>query len=217
MYNRLQTTVLVTLDEAWQDGYKRQMGVYIWLLRKQGFEVEDRGFFLYCNGQDAASFEQRLNFSVSLLPYTGDCHWIEPTLLDLKACLMADNVPPAPHDCEFCGYIAANQGFSAGPTRKTVKVRRATVGSNRHPADEMHDVRERIAEFEERKDELRETLIAATEAGRVGEEWIAHVSEQHKKTIDREALTEHFGAEALQPFMRESVATMVRLKAAHTG
>ena len=104
----------VTLDEAWQDGYKRQMGVYIWLLRKQGFEVEDRGFFLYCNGQDAESFEQRLNFSVSLLPYTGDCDWIEPTLLDLKACLMADDVPPAPHDCEFCGYIAASQGFPAG-------------------------------------------------------------------------------------------------------
>ena len=124
----------VTLDEAWQDGYKRQMGVYIWLLRKQGFEVEDRGFFLYCNGQDAESFEQRLNFSVSLLPYTGD--WIEPTLLDLKASLMADDVPPAPHDCEFCGYIAANQGFPASSTRKPAKVRRAMVGSNRHPADE---------------------------------------------------------------------------------
>jgi hypothetical protein len=96
-------------------------------------------------------------------------------------------------------------------------VRRATVGSNRHPADAMHDVRERIAEFEERKDELREILIAATEAERVGEEWIAHVSEQHRKALDREALTEHFGAEALQPFMRESVATMVTLKAVHTG
>jgi len=206
----------VTLDEAWQDGYKRQMGVYIWLLRKQGFEVEDRGFFLYCNGQDAESFEQRLNFSVSLLPYTGDCDWIEPTLLDLKACLMADDVPPAPHDCEFCGYIAANQGFPAGSMRKA-KVRRATVGSNRHPADEMGEVRERIAEFEEREAELREILIAATEAERVGEEWIAHVSEQHRKLLDREALTEHFGAEALQPFMHESVATVLRLKDAHTG
>ena len=184
----------VTLNEAWQDGYKRQMGVYIWLLRKQGFEVEDRGFFLYCNGQDAESFGQRLNFSVSLLPYTGDCDWIEPTLVDLKACLMADDIPPAPHDCEFCGYIAA-----------------------RHPADEMHDVRERIAEFEEREADLREILIDATEAERVGEDWIAHVSEQHRKTLDREALTEHFGAEALQPFMRESVATVLKLKDAHTG
>jgi hypothetical protein len=100
--------------------------------------------------------------------------------------------------------------------RKSAKVRRATVGSNRHPADEMHDVRERIAEFEEREAELREILIAATEAERVGEDWIAHVSEQHRKTLDREALTEHFGAEVLQQFMRESVATVLRLKDAHT-
>jgi hypothetical protein len=54
------------------------------------------------------------------------------------------------------------------------------------------------------KHELREILIAATEAERVGEEWIAHVSEQHRKTLDREALMEHFGAEALQPFWRET-------------
>jgi hypothetical protein len=64
---------------------------------------------------------------------------------------------------------------------------------------------------------LRKILIAATEAERVGEEWIAHVSEQHKKLLDREALTEHFGAEALQPFMRDSVATVLQLKDAHTG
>jgi hypothetical protein len=79
------------------------------------------------------------------------------------------------------------------------------------------EVRERIVEFKEREAELREILIAATEAKRVGEEWIAHVSEQHKKLLDREALTEHFGAEALQPFMRESVATVLKLKDAHTG
>jgi hypothetical protein len=96
-------------------------------------------------------------------------------------------------------------------------VRRATVGSNRHPADELGDVRERIAEFKEREAGLREILIAATDGERVGQEWIAHVSEQHRKVLDREALTEHFGAEALQPFMRASVATLLTLKDAHTG
>ena len=128
-----------------------------------------------------------------------------------------DDIPPAPHDCEFCGYIAANQGFPAGSPRKPAKVRPATVGPNRHPADELGDVRERIAEFKEREAELREILIAATDAERIGDEWIAHVSEQHKRLLDREALTEHFGAEALQPFMRESVVTMLKLKDACTG
>jgi len=47
--------------------------------------------------------------------------------------------------------------------------------------------------------------------------WAERDSEQHKKTLDPKALKEHFGAEALQPFMRESVATMLQLKDAHTG
>ena|SRR5262245_2058895 len=78
---------------------------------------------------------------------------------------------------------------------------RVRLSSRGHPADEMGDVRERIAEFTEREGELREILIAATEAERVGEEWIAQFSEQ----------------QVLQPFMRERVATVLKLKDAHTG
>jgi CRISPR/Cas system-associated exonuclease Cas4 (RecB family) len=207
----------ITLDDDWKVSYKRQMEVYTWLLRKQGLAVDDRGFFLYANGADADTFDGKIGFSISLLPYSGNTDWIEPTLLDIKTCLMAPSAPAAPYDCEFCGYIAASQGFPAGSTRKPTKLRRAKVGSNRHPADEMADVRERIAEFQEREAELREILIAATEAERVGEEWIALFSEQHRKLLCREALTDHFGAEALQPFMRESVATVLKLKDAHTG
>jgi PD-(D/E)XK nuclease superfamily protein len=32
----------VTLNDDWKIGYKRQMEIYTWLLRKQGFGVEDR-------------------------------------------------------------------------------------------------------------------------------------------------------------------------------
>ena len=35
------------LDKAWQDGYKRQMEIYQWLLRKNGFKVSDTGYFVY--------------------------------------------------------------------------------------------------------------------------------------------------------------------------
>jgi hypothetical protein len=186
------------------------MGVYIWLLRKQGFEVEDRGFFLYCNGQDAESFDQRLNFSVSLLPYTGDCDWIEPTLLDLKACLMADDVPPAPHDCEFCGYIAATHKVENGRVATPASPRRPI--SNRHPADQIADVREQIRALKKQETDLRKILINATELDRVGDDWIAKVSVQKKRLLDHEAMENHFGADTLQPFMRESVATVLKLR-----
>jgi RecB family exonuclease len=41
----------VNLDAEWQDGYKRQMEVYQWLFRKNGFKVSDTGYFVYCNGK----------------------------------------------------------------------------------------------------------------------------------------------------------------------
>lgn len=104
----------VTLDDEWKITYKRQMEIYIWLLRWQGFAVSDRGFFLYANGQDAEAFNHRLHFEVSLLPYTGNSDWIEPKLAELKACLLSDDVPPVTDDCEFCGYVAANAWFNAG-------------------------------------------------------------------------------------------------------
>jgi hypothetical protein len=42
------------------------------------------------------------------------------------------------------------------------------------------------------------------------------VSEQKKRLLDREALKNHFGADTLQPFMRESVATVLKLIDRHT-
>ena len=54
------TLDVVTPDDEWKNTYKRQMEVYMWLLRKQGFDVEDRGFFLYANGRKGEGFEQKI-------------------------------------------------------------------------------------------------------------------------------------------------------------
>lgn len=98
----------VNLDAEWQMGYKRQMEVYQWLLRRLGFEVSNTGYFVYCNGKaDAEAFDGKVEFDVSLLPYEGDDSWVEGTLMKLKECLDLPK-PPAPSaDCEFCGYARA--------------------------------------------------------------------------------------------------------------
>ena len=43
----------VNIDADWQISYKNQMEFYQWLLRKNGFEVDDQGWFVYCNGDDS--------------------------------------------------------------------------------------------------------------------------------------------------------------------
>ena len=97
----------VTIDADWQMAYKRQMEVYQWLVRQQGLTVSDTGYFVYCNGQDAEAFDGRIEFVVKLLPYTGSDYWIEDVLVDLKRCLLSDEIPNKPPDCEFCGYAFA--------------------------------------------------------------------------------------------------------------
>lgn len=97
-----------TLDAPWQIGYKRQAEIYQWLFERNGFDVEPVAYFVYCNGQtDREAFDARLEFDVTVLPYTGDWSWVDGAMHGIKACLMSDNVPPAAESCDWCAYRAA--------------------------------------------------------------------------------------------------------------
>jgi len=79
---------ITALDQDWQDGYKRQMEVYQWLLRQNGYPVSKTGYFVYCNGQkDRAAFDGKLDFEVTLIAYQGDDRWVEPTIFEIHKCL----------------------------------------------------------------------------------------------------------------------------------
>ena len=98
----------VNLDADWQIGYKRQMEVYQWLFRQNGFQVTPTGYFVYCNGQtDRAAFDAKLEFEIKLIPYIGNTKWIEPALLKMKQCLISATLPPPGSDCDFCRYREA--------------------------------------------------------------------------------------------------------------
>ena len=95
----------VNLDAEWQDGYKRQMEIYQWLFRKNGFEVSETGYFVYCNGKtDRVAFDGKLEFDIKLIPYKGKTEWIEPTIKKIYECLNSKEIPTASPDCDFCNY-----------------------------------------------------------------------------------------------------------------
>ena len=93
------------LDKDWHDGYKRQMEVYQWLLRQRGFPVSDTGYFVYANAsKDREAFDGKLEFEVTLIPYTGNTGWIEGTLQKIKECLDSEAIPNSTADCDYCRY-----------------------------------------------------------------------------------------------------------------
>ena len=101
----------VSLDADWQIGYKRQMEVYQWLLRQQGFSVSDTGYFVYCNGKtDREAFDGKLEFDVSLIPYKGNDGWVEETVVALHECLNEKKIPKSAESCDYCNYVEAVDG-----------------------------------------------------------------------------------------------------------
>lgn len=95
----------LSLDADWQDGWKRQMEMYQWLLRGNGFDVSDRGYFVYANADKSLSaLDGKLVFDLEILSYDGDGEWIEKTLVAAKECLMQDNVPESGPDCDWCTF-----------------------------------------------------------------------------------------------------------------
>ncbi len=98
----------VTLDADWQIGYKRQMEIYQWLFRQNGFRVSTTGIFVYCNGNtDKEAFDGRLEFDIKIIPYEGDDSWVENTIKDAITCLKQDKLPDPGPDCDFCKYREA--------------------------------------------------------------------------------------------------------------
>jgi len=101
-------TIASLEDSSWNEQYKRQMGVYQWLLRKNGFPVSDTGYFVYANADgDKEAFDGQLEFEVTVVECKGSSDWIDDLLPKIKETLDSDAVPPTGKSCEFCPYREA--------------------------------------------------------------------------------------------------------------
>jgi CRISPR/Cas system-associated exonuclease Cas4 (RecB family) len=96
------------LDKDWHDGYKRQMEVYQWLVRRNGLKVSNTGYFVYCNGNtDLDKFDGKLEFDLTLIAYEGNDSWVEDKIREIHTCLQQEQVPSASGTCDFCRYREA--------------------------------------------------------------------------------------------------------------
>lgn len=110
------------------DSYKKQMEVYQWLFRQNGFSVSPIGYFVYANArQDAEinAFDAKLDFDINLISYHGDDSWVEPQLMRMKEVLSSDTIPAVGTSfggktCEHCVYREeAGKALRALYTRST--------------------------------------------------------------------------------------------------
>lgn len=101
-----------TTDDLY-DAYKKQVEIYQWLFRRNGFKVSPTAYFVYVNGiSDAEAFDGKLEFDVKLIAYKGNDGWVEGALKELKAMLMSDEIPKVGKafnggPCDYCTYREA--------------------------------------------------------------------------------------------------------------
>ena len=103
----------ITLDDYWKAGYKRQMDMYVWVMRRKGFSISSIGYFLYCDGDRFSEYDflnsetASMQFKMSLIAYQVDTSWMEPILMKIKECLHNPNTPKHSENCEYGTFLKA--------------------------------------------------------------------------------------------------------------
>lgn len=101
-------TIATLDDSSWNEQYKRQMGVYQWLLRNNGFKVSPIGYFVYANAStENEAFDGRLDFEITVIPSEGSTEWIDKVLPRIKETLDSAALPASGNACEYCAYREA--------------------------------------------------------------------------------------------------------------
>ncbi|NGX63649.1 MAG: hypothetical protein KR126chlam6_01062 [Candidatus Anoxychlamydiales bacterium] len=91
--------------EKYKISYKKQLEIYQWLFRKNGFKVSNISYFIFANAQkDKDSFNDKLDFEKHLIAYEGNDDWVEPTLLAIYEFLNRDSLPEEDTNCDYCNY-----------------------------------------------------------------------------------------------------------------
>jgi hypothetical protein len=104
-YKATSKKIAPAKDSDLYDGYKRQLEIYQWLFRQNGFTVHPAAYFVYVNGKsDAKAFDGKLEFDVALIAYEGSDAWIPDVLMNLKATLLSEDIPRVGDQCNYCRY-----------------------------------------------------------------------------------------------------------------
>ena len=109
---------------GWQDMYRRQMEIYQWLLRANGFQVSDTGYFVYATGTtDRDGFNNVIDFDTHVFPHHGNSDWVEQTIQDMKKSMDSDKMPPVGSsamggECEHCAYARSRTELTLKALRK---------------------------------------------------------------------------------------------------
>jgi CRISPR/Cas system-associated exonuclease Cas4 (RecB family) len=98
------------------DSYQRQMEIYQWLLRQNGYEVSPTGYFVFARVDKGGGFSEgngggkgTLPFHIFVESYAGNDGWVEDAIVRARRTIDSSTPPVAGSECEYCAYREAGQ------------------------------------------------------------------------------------------------------------
>ena len=86
--------------------YQRQLEMYQWLFKQNGFSVSKEAYIIYYNGQkNRKFFENSLQFDVHVIKLNCSTDWVEKKIIETVEFLRSNNFPKPNSSCQFCNYI----------------------------------------------------------------------------------------------------------------
>ena len=86
--------------------YKRQLEMYQWLFKKNGFNVAKEAYLLYFNGKkNEKFFNNQIKFDVHLIKLDCATSWVETKIIETADLLRSDFFPKPSLKCENCNYL----------------------------------------------------------------------------------------------------------------
>ncbi len=86
--------------------YKRQLEMYQWLFKKNGFQVANEAYLVYFNGKkNEEFFNNQLKFDVYFIKLDCSTEWVEEKIIETVNLLRSDFFPNPSLSCEYCNYL----------------------------------------------------------------------------------------------------------------
>ena len=86
--------------------YKRQLEMYQWLFRNNGFKVADEAYLVYFNGKkNERVFNNKLHFDTHFIKLNCSASWVEGKVIETVRLLQSNHFPKPSTNCEYCNYL----------------------------------------------------------------------------------------------------------------
>jgi len=86
--------------------YKRQLEMYQWLFKKNGFKVANEAYIIYFNGKkNEKFFNNKLEFDSHLIKLNCSTDWVENKIIETVQLLKSSSFPNPSFNCQQCNYL----------------------------------------------------------------------------------------------------------------